>query len=116
MKNLAIESSEAKNKVFGFLSRIWAHLCAFYYDERMKFIVGFTSSRFAFAEFYVNGQKHPLKAENFDQLQRLANHQCERLHLAKVSSFMLAQMWASRRLIKFQSKIAKLEIVTYWHF
>lgn len=112
-----VNTSEAsKNKVFGLLYRVWLRLVEFYHQERLKFILGFTSERFAFASFYVNGIRHPLQAGNWSEFERLVNHHCERLHMKKVSSFMLAKMWASRRLIKFQTESGKLEVVTYWHF
>lgn len=116
MKNTASTKDQPKNKVFGLFNRLFAHVQSFYHQERMKFILGFTSERFAYAELYVNGILHPLTPKNFGELEKCVNLQSERLHFKKVSSFMLAQMWASRRTIKFQSHSAKLEVLTYWYF
>lgn len=116
MKISASTKEQPKNRVLGLFNRLLASVQAFYHQERMKFILGLTSERFAFAELYVNDQLHSIMPKTFSELEMHVDIQCKRLHLKNVSSGMLAQMWASRKLIKFQSDSAKLEIITFWHF
>lgn len=107
---------ELKSKAFRLLQTLVARVQSFYHDERLKFILGFTASRFSHAELYVNGQRQTLEPTNFEDLEKCIDRNCVRLHFNKVSTLMLAQMWASRRKIEFKSHSGKLEVLTFWFF
>lgn len=116
MKKSDIEFMDHRNKVSVFLSKLFLICRGFVLQEKFNFMLGLSQKRFAFACFWINGKKDMRVAKDYGELQKLAGHFCKQYHLVPVSDFMLLKMWASRKLILFQSQSVRIEIVTYWHF
>jgi hypothetical protein len=116
MKIPPILSNLALGAIFEASKLLLVRVKEFFHNERVKFVIGLSGERFSHAEFYINGKKDIRVAKDFSEMERLTKHFCQVHHLKSVSTFMLMQMWASRKLIRFNSQSVRLEIVTYWHF